>query len=248
MTGLSQLNVPGTRLRSVLVVSGLALISFVIGNIVVLTVATALEAVGFRVYGRPAVILFLSVVLLQGVTFGGVALAYLKHRGLGWGFIRVGVPSLHDLAVTVGGFLLLVILLVVASGVLSSLGIESAQNQVVTVGNQSPVVFLLLVPLSFVLVGPGEELLFRGLIQGTLEESFHTIWAIILASALFASVHLFSLTGQGKLVYIGVVFALALVLGSTYVYTDNLIVPALIHGAYNAVQFGGAYLAATSGV
>ena len=248
MTSLGHSRVPSTRLRSVLVVTGLALISFVIGNVVVLTVATALEAVGFRVYGRPAVILFLSVVLLQGVTFGGVALAYLKHRELGWRFIRVEVPSLRDLAVTVGGFLLLVLLLVVASGVLSSLGIESAQNQIVTIGNRNPVVFLLLVPLSFLLVGPGEELLFRGIIQGTLEESFHAVWAIILASALFASVHLFSLTGQGKLVYIGVVFALALVLGSTYVYTDNLVVPALIHGAYNAVQFGGAYLAATSGV
>ena len=248
MAEMSQSDKQRTRLRLVLVAIGLALSSFVIGNVVVLTVATALEAVGFQVYGRPAVILFLSVVLLQGVTFGGVALAYLKLRDLGWGFIRARVPTLRDLAVTVGGFLFLIVILVVASGVLSSLGIESAQNQIVTIGNQNPIVFLLLVPLSFLLVGPGEELLFRGLIQGTLAESFHPVRAIVLASALFASVHLFSLTGQGKLVYIGIVFALALVLGSTYVYTDNLVVPALIHGAYNAVQFGGAYLAATGGL
>lgn len=226
----------------------LALGSFVIGNIVVQTVATALGAVGFQVYGRPAVTLFLSVVLLQGVTFGGIALAYLEFRDLGWGFLRARVPSLRDLAVTLGGFLLLIAILVVTSVVLSSLGIESAQNQIVTIGNQNPSVFLLLIPLSFLLVGPGEELLFRGLIQGTLAESFHPARAVVLASALFASVHLFSLSGEGKFVYVGIVFALALVLGSTYVYTDNLVVPALIHGAYNAVQFGWAYLVATGGL
>ena len=245
---MTQSNTQRTRLRPVVVAIELALGSFVIGNVVVQTVSTTLEAVGFQVYGRPAVTLFLSVVLLQGVTFGGIALVYLKLRDLGWGFLRARVPSLRDLAVTLGGFLLLIAILVVTSGVLSSLGIESAQNQIVTIGNQNPSVFLLLIPLSFLLVGPGEELLFRGLIQGTLAEPFHPARAVVLASALFASVHLFSLSGEGKFVYVGIVFALALVLGSTYVYTDNLVVPALIHGAYNAVQFGWAYLVATGGL
>ena len=53
---------------------------------------------------------------------------------------------------------------------------------------------------------------------------------------------------SGKFAYLGVVFALALVLGATYELTDNLVVPALIHGAYNAVQFGIQYLAATGGL
>jgi membrane protease YdiL (CAAX protease family) len=60
-------------------------------------------------------------------------------------------------------------------------------------------------------------------------------------------VHVFSLQGSGKLVYIGVVFTLALVLGVAYELTDNLAVPALIHGAYNAVQFGLAYYTVTQG-
>ncbi|MFC7197304.1 CPBP family intramembrane glutamic endopeptidase [Halosimplex aquaticum] len=68
--------------------------------------------------------------------------------------------------------------------------------------------FLLLIPLSFLVVGPGEELLYRGLVQGTLRETLHPARAIVLASALFASIHLFSLTGEGKLVYVGIAFAL----------------------------------------
>jgi membrane protease YdiL (CAAX protease family) len=49
-------------------------------------------------------------------------------------------------------------------------------------------------------------------------------------------------------VYIGIAFVLALVLGATYEYTGNLTVPALIHGAYNAIQFGAAYVTTTGGL
>lgn len=238
----------GDQLRSVGTSIGLALSAFVIGNVIVLGTGVILEAVGIPVFSRPSRSLFLSTVLLQGVTFGGLALVYLRIRDLGWGFINVHLPNLRDMGVTVGGSLLLLTILGVASVLLSSLGLQSAQNQVVEVGEQNPVVFLLLVPLSFLLIGPGEELLFRGLIQGTLREAFQPVGAIVLASGLFAVVHLFSISGEGKLIYIGVVFGLALVLGGTYEYTDNLIVPSLIHGAYNAVQFGGAYLAATGTV
>ena len=233
------------QLRSIGASIGLALGASVIGNIVVAVTGFLLEAVGIPIFSRPARTLFLGTVLLQGVTFGGLALVYLRVRDLEWSFVRVHIPSLRDLGVALGGFLLLLVMLFTASTLLSALGIESAQNQIVEIGQQNPIVFLVLVPLSFLLVGPGEELLFRGLIQGTLMETFHPIRAVVLASGLFALIHLPSLSGEGKLVYVGIVFALALVLGGTYEFTDNLAVPSLIHGAYNAVQFGGAYLAAT---
>jgi membrane protease YdiL (CAAX protease family) len=236
------------RLRSLGSSVGIAVAAFVVGNVVVLGVGLGLEAIGVPIFSRPTRTIFLSTVLLQGVAFGGVALGYLHLRGIGWEFIRVRVPTSRDLAVTAVGAVTLLLLLVVASALLSYLGIESAQNQVVELGEENPLVFLLLVPLSFLLVGPGEELLFRGLIQGRLGESYSTWGAIVLASGLFAAVHVFSLSGDGKFVYIGIVFGLALVLGATYEYTGNLTVPALIHGAYNAVQFAVAYLTATGAV
>lgn len=233
------------QLRSVSASIGLALGAFIIGNIIVVATGLTLEAVGIPVFSRPSRSLFLSTVLLQGVTFGGLALVYLRIRELGWEFIQIRIPDLRDVGVALGGFFILLTILFIVSSLLSYLGLESAQNQVVEIGQQNPVVFLLLVPLSFLLIGPGEELLFRGLIQGTLREAFHSVRAIVLASGLFAIVHIFSLSGEGKLIYVGIVFALALVLGASYEYTDNLVVPSLIHGAYNAVQFGGAYFAAT---
>ena len=237
-----------SRVRSTFAAIGLTFGSYAIGNIVVLTAIIALTTIGVNVSTRPSLRLLLSTVLLQGVTFGGLGFLYLRVRDPRFDFVPFAIPDFRDIAVTVLGTIALVGLLLTASSVISYFGLETARNQIVEIGQQNPSVFLLLVPLSFLLVGPGEELLFRGIIQGTLRASFHPIRAIVLASALFASIHLFSLSGEGKLVYVGLVFILALILGGTYEYTGNLIVPALIHGAYNAIQFASAYLTATGAI
>ncbi|WP_458210775.1 CPBP family intramembrane glutamic endopeptidase [Haladaptatus sp. NG-SE-30] len=219
-----------------------------IGQIVVVAIVLGSMAAGIDLRSRPALLLGTSIVMLQGVTFGGVALAYLSYKDRGIGFIRARVPSLRDIGLTVGGFGALLAGLYVISAVISALGLQSAENAIVDIGSRNPEVFLLLVPLSFLLIGPGEELLFRGLIQGLLRESFSPARAIVLASALFAVVHVFSLQGEGKLVYLSVVFLLALILGGLYEYTDNLVVPSLVHGGYNATLFGIQYLAATGSI
>ena len=237
-----------SRFRSVASAIGLTYGSYVVGAIVILAVATVVGLFGVDLASRPALRLVLSTFFLQGVTFGGIAILYLKGRDLGFGFVPVRLPDKRDGTVIVGGSIAILGLLFVASSVITALGLNSAQNQIVEVGRQNPSVFLLLIPLQFLLVGPGEELLFRGLVQGTLRESLHPARAIVLASALFASIHLFSLSGEGKLVYIGIAFVLALVLGAAYEYTDNLTVPAVIHGTYNAVQFAGVYLSSTGGL
>jgi membrane protease YdiL (CAAX protease family) len=237
-----------SRFRSVASAIGLTYGSYVAGAIVIIAVATVVGLFGIDLASRPALRLVVSTFFLQGVTFGGIAVFYLRGRDLGFGFVPVRLPDKRDGAVIVGGSIAILGLLFVASAVITALGLSSAENQIVEVGRQNPSVFLLLIPLQFLLVGPGEELLFRGLVQGTLRESLHPARAIVLASALFASIHLFSLSGEGKLVYIGIAFVLALVLGAAYEYTDNLTVPAVIHGTYNAVQFAGAYLTATGGL
>lgn len=237
-----------SRFRSVASAIGLTYGSYVAGAIVILAVATVVGLFGVDLTSRPALRLVVSTFFLQGVTFGGIAVLYLKGRDLGFGFVPVRLPDKRDGAVIIGGSIAILGVLFVASSVITALGLNSAQNQIVEVGRQNPSVFLLLIPLQFLLVGPGEELLFRGLVQGTLRESLHPARAIILASALFASIHLFSLSGEGKLVYIGIAFVLALVLGAAYEYTGNLIVPAVIHGTYNAVQFAGVYLSSTGGL
>lgn len=233
--------------RAVIAAIGVAGGAFVLGALLVSLIAAVLGSLGIPIRSRPALMLGVSVVGLQGIAFGGTALLYLRYRGRGLSFLRARIPTLRDWGWVLGGFVLLLGLLVVVSQLFAAFGIQSAQNQVVELGNADPRIFLLMIPLSFLLVGPGEELLFRGLVQGTLAEALHPARAVVLASAIFAVVHYTSLAGSGKLAYLGVVFALAIVLGAIYEITDNLVVPALVHGAYNAAQFAVQYLAATGG-
>ena len=68
---------------------------------------------------------------------------------------------------------------------------------------------------------------------------------MVLASASFAPAHIIALSGSvvELAVSVGVLFVPALVLGTAYERTNNLWVPILIHGAYDATIFGLVYLA-----
>lgn len=221
--------------------------AFLVGIAVIQTASSIVVQIGSRelLEQNTALRFGLTVVLLQGVTFGAVALGYLRWRGLGIEFVRARLPTLRDLAWILGGFLLLVAVAAVVSQALSESGVESARNTIEQEGKEDPRVFLLMIPMAFLLIGPGEELLFRGIIQGGLREAFEPVGAIAVTSLIFAVGHVSALTGGGsKLVYLGVVFALSLILGWTYEDTDNLVVPAMIHGGYNALIFASMYMAA----
>ena len=91
------------------------------------------------------------------------------------------------------------------------------------------------------LAGAGEEILFRGFIQGGLVELLDflgvpaaTIFALLLASLLFGLLHPLTKT-------YALLCALAgLYLGCFWLWSDNLVVPILIHALYDF--FALAYL------
>jgi membrane protease YdiL (CAAX protease family) len=233
------------RLRSLLVAIVLAAGGFFGGAIVVFLTAQVLIVMGIDLADSPAVRLVVSTVMLQGVTFGLLAISYLKLSGLGFDFLAIGRPNLRDVGWTVGGLVVFFVLYGALSLVISTLGVPVAENQVAQIGARNPEVLLLLVPFSLLFVGPGEELLFRGLVQGTLRRAFRRWSAIVVASAIFAVSHAAALSGDGQLTYMAVVFVLALVLGAVYEYAENLVIPAVIHGIYNAVLFTALYIQVT---
>ena len=242
MTALSD-----QRPRAMLAAIGLGVGGLVFAAVVVLLATVPFFAAGISITDDPLLSTALSVVMGQGVGFGLFALLYLRYTDRGIDYVSARVPTLRDLGWTVGGFLVFYGGLVVVSFVLTSLGIQSAQNDIASIGEQDPRVFLLLIPLSFLLIGPGEELLYRGVVQDRLREAYGRWVAIAAASLIFSVVHVFSLQGglEGKLAYLAILFVLSPILGATYEYTRNLVVPSLIHGAYNAVQFAIAYLTVT---
>jgi membrane protease YdiL (CAAX protease family) len=224
----------------VLLVSGLGL-----GAGVALVLALSLLLVGLGLDPSPLTILVLSLVSIQGVAFGGVALLYLRFRGRPVESVGLRLPSLRELLIVVAGYAAAFVAAIAGAVVIGVTGAPAGENQVSEFAAADPNVLLWLIPASFLLIGPGEELLFRGIVQGRLRETFDPVPGVVLASALFAAVHFAALTGGtgGRLVTVTVLFFPALVFGGVYELTDNLVVPALVHGAYNATLFAMAYLA-----
>ncbi|WP_123534002.1 CPBP family intramembrane glutamic endopeptidase [Halosimplex salinum] len=202
----------------------------------------------------------LSLVFVQGVGCMGVALAYLRLRPVVGPKIRsilgfegvpgpfdidVDVPTLRQVAIVVGGYVLALGAAFAGSVLVTLLQVDTGTNQAAEIGLENPEVLLILIPASILIIGPGEELLFRGVVQGRVREVFGPVVGVLIPSAVFAALHWFALTGgsaTGNLVALGVLVGPALVFGASYELTDNIVVPALIHGIYNATLFSLLYV------
>ena len=235
----------GSPLRAV----GTALGLGVLGIVFVLLSGLAVFGIGTAVGGLPlGVNVGLTLILGQYVAFGGLAVAYLSWRG----FDRSGIvsylgvrwPSLKEIGLVIGGWMLIIIMVMGISVILSIIGTEGAANQSAELAMQNPAIIPLLFAASFLVIGPSEEVLYRGIVQGRLRESLPAAPAIGIASAIFAAVHVIALTGglQGRLTTIAVLFFPSLVFGAVYEYTENIVVPALLHGLHNAVIFTVLYV------
>jgi len=184
-------------------------------------------------------------VVLQSVGYAVVALVYLRVSGFGLDFVGLRVPTVRDLIWAGAGYALSMVVYVAIAVGIQLLELRPARNRVQDVVGGDPELVLLLIPLSLLLIGPGEELLFRGLVQGRLRLSFGPAVAIGLATLVFAVIHYPSLSGPplGRLLYVAVISVPGLIFGVAYEYTDNLLVPAFVHGAYNATLFAFLYVA-----
>lgn len=97
----------------------------------------------------------------------------------------------------------------------------------------------ILIVLSLVLVGPVEELAFRGFVQKGFENSFGKMKGLLAASVLFGALH-----GLNTLYAIVPAFIAGLVLGYVWQRTDgNTTASALMHGLNNAISIAIAYFA-----
>ncbi len=91
------------------------------------------------------------------------------------------------------------------------------------------------------LAGVGEELLFRGVIQSGLSASFGVWPGLLVASVLFGGMHALSRA------YFVLATLMGLYLGTLYQATGNLLLPAIVHGLYDAIAIGYLLLAGHSG-
>lgn len=236
------------RLRAVGTGVGLGVLGIALGFLLVLLAGLSLTLVNVTI--TPVLSIALSLFLVQGIGLMGVAYAYLRRRNISLGSIGVRLPSLRQLGVAAGAFVVSIIYLMVAGVIIQALGAQTAENNVVSMGMENPEILLWLIPGAYIFIGPGEELLFRGVIQSRIREVFSPVAGVVVASIIFAAVHLpalsFGAPLSAKLTTLVVLMGPSLILGASYEYTDNLVVPILIHGSYDALLFIGLYVLATS--
>ena len=181
-----------------------------------------------------------------GLGTGTVAWLYLRGGDRGLDFVDLRRPTARDAGFVIGG---IVVLLGVNLGIgwaFEQLGLAAARHTIFDVAQDDPSLLLVLIPLSLLLIGPGEELLYRNVVQKSLYGAFSRPSAVVVASVVFAAAHVPAYSSSGAtpvsvLNTLTVVFALSVVLGAAFDRTRNVLVPALIHGSFNAIAFAATY-------
>lgn len=184
-----------------------------------------------------------------GLGMATAAVAYLLLTDRDWSFIDLKIPSLKDLGWTVVGIGGLLGALIAVGILLELLGAPSAEHglveDIMEEGDPELLLFIL-IPTSLLIIGPGEELLFRNIIQKSLYNHFSRPAAIVVTSLVFALAHIPAYwAGADTVTAVIVISVLSLLLGAIYAKTENIVVPALVHGAYNAILFAGLYVEMT---
>lgn len=203
-------------------------------------------ALGFSLE-PPSLWVLAATSVLQYVGFIAVVAGYLRYTDAD-GLVRVSVPTLRDVGWMGVGLVGLFVAVYLVGIVITVVGAEQAENAVITQGQQNPDLFLLMIPITILFVATGEELVFRGVVQGLFRRSYGSVPGLVLASVAFGAVHYVALAGSGKLTYIVVTILLGLVLGAIYERTENILVPIVVHGLYNAILFAGQWIVAVEGI
>ncbi|ELZ14734.1 hypothetical protein C477_19619 [Haloterrigena salina JCM 13891] len=241
------------RLRVVVLCLALAFGGWLTGYAATLGVQGQVFALG---YEAEAITQISTSVAFNVVGTGGLALTYLIVRRNGFdrdftrAFLRLRNPTIWDLAWIVLGLAGAFIVVVGYHSLVEYVdpfgtGGEGETHSSIEQNRNHPVLFLVGIPIAILLTGPGEELLYRGVVQSRLGEAFPTLLAVPLSALVFAAVHLPVYMGEefgAVLVSLGTVLSLGLYLGTLYELSGSLLVPALIHGCYNAVVYLSNYL------
>lgn len=189
----------------------------------------------------------------SGIGLGLFTLGYLRYRDLDVDYIDVSWPDLQAVVYGIGGLIVLYLSAAGISFLFAELGLPTAESSIQQFAERldEPVFLLALIPLSWLAIGPGEELVYRNVVQKYLYEAFSRRTAVVVASVIFGAIHFQQYANPNPVATLStlfVVFVLSVVLGYSYYKTENLLVPIFIHGTWNAFQFFALYYQLTNDV
>jgi membrane protease YdiL (CAAX protease family) len=222
------------RLRATAAALGIAVGAFVTGVVGIVVAGAVLRGVG--VLTVPAV----SALRLRSIQVGFAVFAavFLAWRGNLSRYCKLCVPTLEDAA-----WIVLIPLVFAAQGlflspVLAFLGLPHT-DPAPGAGHVDLATKPLLWPVAFVgmfvFAAPAEELIYRGIVQGTLRRAFDLVGVVIAGGLLFGLMHVLvglvtpSVGAFGALRWGLTTTFPGIVWGYAYERTENLAVPAITH-------------------
>jgi membrane protease YdiL (CAAX protease family) len=209
-----------------LLIAGIFISSFAVGVVLVV-----LRVVDYADLSFPLALLSLpigeTVTLIIVIFFARINRARPAQLGL------KKINAKTAIAVMTIGIVLIFVAGMIANAEIALFGPDpSAEQLQLAVQPRDLTQLITLVALNLALVGPAEELAFRGFIQRGFENSFGKTAGLLSASILFALLH-----GLNSLYSIAPILAVALALGCMWQRTGGSTTStALMHGVYNSVQ------------
>lgn len=187
------------KLRAIVVAIGLTVVGLIVGIIlgngamIVVIIATGRTLATLTAPGTIPPSAIITSMVLTELGYLGIGGAYI-HRWLEGIRDIVRIPTRREIGWIVGGTIaaLTPYLIVVVFAPTAMQNVTTGLSEPLAA---NPLLIPIIGGLSIVLVGPAEELLFRGAIQGRLRRTFGGGLSVLLAAILFGSVHTLGRTG-----------------------------------------------------
>jgi membrane protease YdiL (CAAX protease family) len=240
------------RLRTLGIATGLGFGAIIISVALLLPIFVLGPRVGLPLPDSPLARISLELFIGQVVAMGGLSVLYLRKTGRGLRYVSIRRPTLVESLIVIAAPFGIIFVTAIVTQLSLLAGVEPSQHAIGGLTGIEPSFYLYLVPLMILVVGPFEELLYRGVVQSRLRESFGPVGAIALASLIFAAIHIpahgFGDAGVASTAAsLTALFVGSLVFGGIYEWTENLTVVALIHGLYNGILLTLLYIVTVYG-
>lgn len=233
--------------------TGLARTAVAVGGIVLAAVVTNLVAtlVAASTVGgdMSEMVPFAVLMLASEFAFLITGVAYLRLQSSL--HLPVRTPTRQSVPYVIGGLCAGIVTVsvqfAVTDAVLPAIELSPGFAEYSDLGKVTGSGLLLGAVLSLAVVGPIEEFLFRGVIQGRLSEALGPVGAVAISSAVFAFFHVYPVAllapPSAVVVHMAAYYTvMGVIFGWVYCRTETLAAPAIVHGIFNAVLFASPLL------
>lgn len=207
-------------------------VGLILGSIIVALIILGLKIDSTELQKMTFPLALISLPVTEGIILA-ITLLFARHKGAGLRELGLKKPSLKTMAkMSVAAVLLLFLAASISAVQESFFGTTpDAENLAYAVLPRDEIQLIALVGIAIALVGPAEELAFRGFVQRGFENSFGKTAGLMIASVMFGLLH--GLNSEYSIIPVTVV---SLFLGYIWQKTDgNTVVSAWVHGLYDAL-------------